>query len=96
MPGYIAGLTILLMLGMVLTTVLLLWCSLISFGQSFRVGPDKLVTSRVFAFSHNPMYVAFALIFTGSSRSSLIGFSWSIWLQDYGYSTARCCRRRSI
>jgi protein-S-isoprenylcysteine O-methyltransferase Ste14 len=44
----------------------LLW-SIISFGQSFRVGidqehPDKLVTRGAFAFSRNPIYVAFATI----------------------------------
>lgn len=49
--------------------LLLLW-SLISFGQSFRVGidiehPDKLVTSGIFAFSRNPIYVAFASILLG-------------------------------
>jgi protein-S-isoprenylcysteine O-methyltransferase Ste14 len=48
---------------------LMLW-SLISFGQSFRVGidiehPDKLITSGVFAFSRNPIYVAFAFILLG-------------------------------
>ena len=48
---------------------LLLW-SLISFGQSFRVGidtehPDKLITTGVFAFSRNPIYAAFALILLG-------------------------------
>lgn len=48
---------------------LMLW-SLISFGQSFRVGidiehPDKLITSGVFAFSRNPIYVAFAFILFG-------------------------------
>jgi protein-S-isoprenylcysteine O-methyltransferase Ste14 len=47
----------------------LLW-SLISFGRSFRVGidterPDKLVTTGVFAFSRNPIYVAFALVLLG-------------------------------
>ena len=49
--------------------LLLLW-SLVSFGQSFRVGidtehPDKLITSGVFAFSRNPIYVAFASILLG-------------------------------
>lgn len=49
--------------------LLLLW-SLISFGQSFRVGidiehPDKLITSGVFAYSRNPIYVAFASILLG-------------------------------
>jgi protein-S-isoprenylcysteine O-methyltransferase Ste14 len=48
---------------------LLLW-SLISFGQSFRVGidtehPDKLITTGVFAFSRNPIYVAFGFILLG-------------------------------
>ena len=42
--------------------LLLLW-SLISFGQSFRVGidaepPDQLITSGVFAYSRKPIYVA--------------------------------------
>lgn len=45
---------------------LLLW-SLLSFGQSFRVGidtehPDELITTGIFAFSRNPIYVAFAFI----------------------------------
>lgn len=49
--------------------LLLLW-SLVSFGQSFRVGidadhPDKLITTGVFAFSRNPIYVAFASILIG-------------------------------
>jgi protein-S-isoprenylcysteine O-methyltransferase Ste14 len=49
--------------------VLLLW-SLVSFGQSFRVGidtkhPDKLITTGVFAYSRNPIYTAFALILLG-------------------------------
>lgn len=48
---------------------LLLW-SLASFGRSFRVGidaerPEKLITTGVFAFSRNPIYVAFALILLG-------------------------------
>lgn len=48
---------------------LLLW-SLVSFGRSFRVGiddnrPDKLITTGVFAFSRNPIYVAFGLILLG-------------------------------
>jgi protein-S-isoprenylcysteine O-methyltransferase Ste14 len=53
-----------------LTGLLLLLWSLISFGQSFRVGidtehPDKLITSGVFAFTRNPIYVAFAFILLG-------------------------------
>src|SRR5580693_4535964 len=49
--------------------LLLLW-SLISFKQSFRIGidtdrPNTLITSGIFAFSRNPIYVAFALILIG-------------------------------
>jgi protein-S-isoprenylcysteine O-methyltransferase Ste14 len=49
--------------------VLLLW-SLISFGRSFRVGidadrPDELITSGIFAYSRNPIYVAFFVILVG-------------------------------
>jgi len=48
---------------------LLLW-SLVSFGESFRVGidvehPDRLITGGAFAVSRNPIYVAFALILLG-------------------------------
>jgi protein-S-isoprenylcysteine O-methyltransferase Ste14 len=48
---------------------ILAW-SLVSFGQSFRVGidterPDKLITTGILAFSRNPIYVAFALILLG-------------------------------
>lgn len=47
----------------------LLW-SVVSFQQSFRVGidadhPDRLITDGIFAFSRNPIYVAFAIILTG-------------------------------
>src|SRR5262249_6212550 len=50
--------------------VILLLVSLVSFGKSFRVGidvdhPDKLVTTGVFAFSRNPIYVAFAFVLLG-------------------------------
>jgi protein-S-isoprenylcysteine O-methyltransferase Ste14 len=49
--------------------LILLW-SLISFGQSFRVGidadhPNALITSGIFAVSRNPIYVAFAVILIG-------------------------------
>jgi protein-S-isoprenylcysteine O-methyltransferase Ste14 len=49
--------------------LLLLW-SLVSFGRSFRVGidtdrPDKLITTGVFAYSRNPIYVAFWTIMVG-------------------------------
>jgi protein-S-isoprenylcysteine O-methyltransferase Ste14 len=48
---------------------LLLW-SLVSFGQSFRVGidtqhPDSLITTGIFSFSRNPIYVALAIILLG-------------------------------
>jgi protein-S-isoprenylcysteine O-methyltransferase Ste14 len=48
---------------------LMLW-SIISFGRSFRVGidvdhPDRLMTTGAFAFSRNPIYVAFAIVLTG-------------------------------
>jgi protein-S-isoprenylcysteine O-methyltransferase Ste14 len=44
--------------------------SLVSFGESFRVGidqqhPDKLVTTGIFAHTRNPMYVAFGLVLLG-------------------------------
>ncbi len=47
----------------------MLW-SLISFRRSFRVGidadhPDELITDGVFAFSRNPIYVAFAMVLIG-------------------------------
>jgi protein-S-isoprenylcysteine O-methyltransferase Ste14 len=49
--------------------LLLLW-SLVSFGKSFRVGidaekPGGLVTTGIFAFSRNPIYVAFGAILLG-------------------------------
>lgn len=48
----------------------MLFWSLISFRQSFRIGidtdrPDSLVTDGIFAFSRNPIYVAFAMILVG-------------------------------
>ena len=44
--------------------------SLVSFGDSFRVGideqtPDKLITTGMFAFSRNPIYVCFDMFFCG-------------------------------
>jgi len=53
-----------------LSGLLLMSWSLVSFGRSFRVGidtehPDKLITSGVFAFSRNPIYVAFACVLLG-------------------------------
>ena len=48
----------------------LLLQSLVSFGKSFRIGidldhPDKLVTSGIFAYTRNPIYVAFGTILLG-------------------------------
>jgi protein-S-isoprenylcysteine O-methyltransferase Ste14 len=53
-----------------LAGVLLFLWSLFSFGRSFRVGidtdrPDSLIVDGVFAFSRNPIYVAFAILLTG-------------------------------
>ena len=48
----------------------MLLASLISFGRSFRVGidvdhPDELVTTGVFAYSRNPIYVGLFLVLVG-------------------------------
>jgi len=48
---------------------LLVW-SLISFRRSFRIGidaaqPDELIVDGVFAWSRNPIYVAFGMVLTG-------------------------------
>lgn len=56
--------------GLCLMGLLILLWSLISFGRSFRVGidvdkPDKLITSGIFAYSRNPIYVAFWIILLG-------------------------------
>jgi protein-S-isoprenylcysteine O-methyltransferase Ste14 len=69
--------------------LLLLW-SLISFGQSFRVGidtehPDKLIAIGIFAVSRNPIYVAFAFILLGqflifSNWILLVYLGAAIWL----------------
>jgi protein-S-isoprenylcysteine O-methyltransferase Ste14 len=49
---------------------ILLLLSLVSFGRSFRIGidqdhADRLITSGVFGFSRNPIYVAFWIILLG-------------------------------
>ena len=69
--------------------LLIIW-SLISFGQSFRIGidldnPDQLITSGVFAYSRNPIYVAFAMILFGqflifSNWILLSYFGAALWL----------------
>jgi len=48
---------------------LMLW-SILSFGKSFRVGidpdhPGQLITTGVFSFTRNPIYVAFASVLLG-------------------------------
>ncbi len=68
----------------------LLFWSLVSFRQSFRVGididhPDKLITTGVFAFSRNPIYVAFAFVLIGQFLVSsnwilLVYLGAAIWL----------------
>jgi protein-S-isoprenylcysteine O-methyltransferase Ste14 len=53
-----------------LVGLLVFFWSLLSFGMSFRVGidtehPDKLITTGVFAYSRNPIYLAFGLVLVG-------------------------------
>jgi protein-S-isoprenylcysteine O-methyltransferase Ste14 len=53
-----------------LVGLFLVFLSLVSFGKSFRVGidpdhPDRLITTGIFAFSRNPIYVAFGLVLLG-------------------------------
>jgi protein-S-isoprenylcysteine O-methyltransferase Ste14 len=50
--------------------LLVLLASLVSFGRSFRIGidverPDRLITAGIFAYSRNPIYVAFAIVLVG-------------------------------
>lgn len=53
-----------------LSGLVLLAASLVSFGASFRVGiddehPDKLITTGIFAYTRNPIYVAFGFVLVG-------------------------------
>jgi protein-S-isoprenylcysteine O-methyltransferase Ste14 len=53
-----------------LAGLFLLFMSLVSFEKSFRIGidpdhPDKLVTTGIFAFTRNPIYVAFGFVLLG-------------------------------
>ena len=73
-----------------LAGLVLLFLSLVSFGKSFRVGidpdrPDKLVTAGVFAFSRNPIYVAFGSVLVGefllfSNWILLVYTAAAVWL----------------
>jgi protein-S-isoprenylcysteine O-methyltransferase Ste14 len=56
--------------GLCVGGVLILLLSLVSFGNSFRVGidvekPGRLVTTGIFAVSRNPIYVGFFLFLVG-------------------------------
>lgn len=53
-----------------LTGLVLFILSVISFGSSFRVGidinhPDELITTGIFAYTRNPIYVAFWIVLLG-------------------------------
>jgi protein-S-isoprenylcysteine O-methyltransferase Ste14 len=75
-----------------LAGLFLLFLSLVSFGNSFRVGidqdrPDTLVTTGAFAFSRNPIYVAFGFVLLGqfllfSNWILLVYMVAAIWLFD--------------
>lgn len=61
---------------------LLLLLALVSFGRSFRVGidpdhPDGLVTTGVFAFTRNPIYMAFGCVLLGEC---LVFANWILWV----------------
>ena len=57
-------------MGLCASGILILVLSLVSFGNSFRVGidvdaPGGLVTTGIFAVSRNPIYVGFFLFLVG-------------------------------
>ena len=57
-------------LGLCGTAIIGFALTLVSFGDSFRVGidenkPDKLVTTGMFALSRNPIYICFLMFFAG-------------------------------
>jgi len=57
-------------IGLCVVAVIGIAASLVSFGNSFRVGideqkPDKLVTTGIFAYTRNPIYVSFDMFFFG-------------------------------
>lgn len=64
--------------------------ALVSFGRSFRVGidadhPDRLTTTGIFAYSRNPIYVAFGSILIGqflifSNWILLVYLGAGVWL----------------
>jgi len=70
--------------------LIVLFLSLVTFGRSFRIGidtsqPGKLATTGVFAFSRNPIYVAFLLILLGqflifSNPVLLVYMVAAVWL----------------
>jgi protein-S-isoprenylcysteine O-methyltransferase Ste14 len=83
-----------------LVGLFLIFLSLVSFGKSFRVGidqdhPDKLVTTGIFAFSRNPIYVALGLSCWANSWCFRTGFFWSTWSPPYGCSTVRYCAKKN-
>jgi len=53
-----------------IVAIICMGAALVSFGSSFRVGideenPDKLVTTGIFAYTRNPIYVSFDMFFAG-------------------------------